>query len=116
MVLSNFKSITEFMAKEIARKLNKAGKNIPEEISCVSLCNNKGQKLITCWSNCPYLSYEDAMISLDWISITAEDLLLHCPIKQLETLWMVTKAEYFIYTENGIDWGNPARVLSLSVI
>lgn len=104
------------MAKEIARKLNEAGKNIPEEITCVSLCNNEGQKLITCWSNNPYLSFEDDAIQKDWVSVTPEDILLYCPIKQLEILWTATKAEYFIYTKNGIDWGNPARVLSLSVI
>lgn len=115
-MMSNFKLLTESVAKEIARKLNKAGENIPEEITCVSLCNNEGQKLLTCWSNCPYLSFEDDMIQIDWISVTPEDILLYCPIKQLEILWTATKAEYFIYTKNGIDWGNPARVLSLSVI
>ena len=112
-VLKNFHSIAEFMAKEVAKKLNKIGKNVPDNTKAIAILSKDNEILSMIYDDCPYLRFEDGCISFAFGEIEYQHLMSFCPIGELESLYRYYKVLYWT-TDEAISRENYSKSMYLN--
>ena len=99
MTLKNFNEITKFFAKEVAKKLNKIGQNVPDDTKCIAIFSKDNEILSIIYDNCPRIRFEDGCISYNYADINYQNIMAFCSIERLERLCQYHKVKYWTIDE-----------------